>query len=178
MAQKPKKLKPDTYDLLTAVQYLIDHCSEPKIDSTPKGRLFIWVLTYKNYKAKGTISEVKPTTPCRWNDFVRVCKPYIKKAFPELDLKPFANSYSTNTRSDIDNQALMMFNEWFDTTKERLEMEFCSNYVSQGRNSDLEVLKRRYKDNWAEDKKGQQTQVSVDNENQTFKIIVTDDADV
>ena len=71
-----------------------------------------------------------------------------------------------------------MFNEWFDTTKERLEMEFCSNYAKEGKNSDLEILKRRYKDNWAEDKKGQQTQVNVDNENKTFQIIVTDDADL
>ncbi|MBR3337171.1 MAG: hypothetical protein IKG26_09105 [Bacillus sp. (in: Bacteria)] len=178
MAQRPKTNKPNTTDLWTAVTSIIEHCNEPKIDSTPKGKLFIWVLCYKNYKAKNTVSEVKPTTACRWNDFVRVCQPYIKKTFPDLDLKPFDTSYSANSRSDLDNQALIMFNEWFDTTKERLEMEFCSNYAKDGKNSDLEILKRRYKDNWAEDKKGQQTQVNVDNENKTFQIMVTDYADL
>lgn len=62
MAQKPKTNKPNTTDLWTAVTSIIEHCNEPKIDSTPKGKLFIWVLCYKNYKAKNTVSEVKPTT--------------------------------------------------------------------------------------------------------------------
>lgn len=79
---------------------------------------------------------------------------------------------ATNTFSDETRELLDRMVNWLITMRDKIEDQLTSKYYITGKNHQLEMLKRRYKDHWSE--KVEQEVVADVNQDTTVNVILED----
>lgn len=79
---------------------------------------------------------------------------------------------STNTFSEETRELLDRMVNWLISMRDKIEDQLTSKYYITGKNHQLEMLKRRYKDHWSE--KVEQEVVADVNQDSELKVIIED----
>lgn len=156
---------------MKCVEWLEKEVSEPDLSNMGnKGKIYLWVLCYKKRYSESV--HTNENTFNRWRSFCVHCKdyvyPYKITMFNEADETKWPETYK---------ELIARFNTWFDVVRGRIEMVLAQDYFIFGKNPNLEILKRRFRNNWGENPN--RTEVKVNNNSDTkdttLEIVIGDD---
>lgn len=144
---------------MKCVEWLEKEVSEPDLSNMGnKGKIYLWVLCYKKRYSESV--HTNENTFNRWRSFCVHCKdyvyPYKITMFNEADETKWPETYK---------ELIARFNTWFDVVRGRIEMMLAQDYFIFGKNPNLEILKRRFRNNWGENPN--RTEVKVNNNSDT-----------
>ncbi len=144
---------------MKCVEWLEKEVSEPDLSNMGnKGKIYFWVLCYKKRYSEGI--HTNENTFNRWRSFCIHCKdyiyPYKVTFYSEADESKWPDTY---------RELITRFNTWFDVVRGRIEMMLAQDYFIFGKNPNLEILKRRFRNNWGENPN--RTEVKVNNNSDT-----------
>lgn len=144
---------------MKCVEWLEKEVSNPDLSNMGnKGKIYLWVLCYKKRYSEGV--HTNENTYHRWRSFCIHCKDYV---YP---YKITMSNESDETKwPDTYRELITRFNTWFDVVRGRIEMMLAQDYFIFGKNPNLEILKRRFRNNWGENPN--RTEVKVNNNSDT-----------
>ena len=144
---------------MKCVEWLEKEVSEPDLSNMGnKGKIYLWVLCYKKRYSEGV--HTNENTYNRWRSFCIHCKDYV---YPYKIT--MSNEADENKWPDTYRELITRFNTWFDVVRGRIEMMLAQDYFIFGKNPNLEILKRRFRNNWGENPN--RTEVKVNNNSDT-----------
>lgn len=159
---------------IKCVEWLEKEVSEPDLSNLGnKGKIYLWVLCYKKHYSEGV--HTNENTFNRWRSFCIHCKDFV---YPHKIT--FYNEADETKWPDTYRELIKRFNTWFDVVRGRIEMSLAQDYFVFGKNPNLEILKRRFRSNWAENPN--RTEVKVNNnpetKDSTLEIVIEDGREV
>lgn len=144
---------------MKCVEWLEKEVSEPDLSNMGnKGKIYLWVLCYKKRYSEGV--HTNENTYNRWRSFCIHCKDYV---YPYKIT--MSNEADESKWPDTYRELITRFNTWFDVVRGRIEMVLAQDYFIFGKNPNLEILKRRFRNNWGENPN--RTEVKVNNNSDT-----------
>lgn len=144
---------------MKCVEWLEKEVSEPDLSNMGnKGKIYLWVLCYKKRYSEGV--HTNENTYNRWRSFCIHCKDYV---YPYKIT--MSNEADESKWPDTYRELITRFNTWFDVVRGRIEMMLAQDYFIFGKNPNLEILKRRFRNNWGETQN--RTEVKVNNNSDT-----------
>lgn len=144
---------------MKCVEWLEKEVSEPDLSNMGnKGKIYLWVLCYKKRYSEGV--HTNENTYNRWRSFCIHCKDYV---YPYKIT--MSNESDESKWPDTYRELITRFNTWFDVVRGRIEMMLAQDYFIFGKNPNLEILKRRFRNNWGENPN--RTEVKVNNNSDT-----------
>lgn len=144
---------------MKCVEWLEKEVSNPDLSNMGnKGKIYLWVLCYKKRYSEGV--HTNENTYNRWRSFCIHCKDYV---YPYT--VTFYNEADESKWPDTYRELITRFNTWFDVVRGRIEMMLAQDYFIFGKNPNLEILKRRFRNNWGENPN--RTEVKVNNNSDT-----------
>jgi len=126
------------------VEWLIENIVEPELheneDKSNSDKVNIWfmIMNYGNVSTKEYEQNKE-----RIVKFISYIQCYLPEKFRDREI------YKKQLR---DLEVVQMFEHWFFECKQKLQNFLTREYFNKGRLKDLEILKRRYKENWSESK--------------------------
>jgi len=159
---------------MKCVEWLEKEVSEPDLSNMGnKGKIYLWVLCYKKRYSEGI--HTNDNTFNRWRSFCVHCKDYV---YPYKIT--FTSEADESKWSEPFKELITRFNTWFDVVRGRIEMMLAQDYFIFGKNPNLEILKRRFRNNWGENPN--RTEVKVNNNSDTkdttLEIVIGGDDEV
>jgi len=157
---RPKPLVPEknTQKKIALIEYLLEHIKEPVFTYTNSSLndefyiadeddgLDIPKITFAILNYKGHIgNEINNN----FETFGSVIQNYVPERFRNIK---FNIHSSTKDYSQAYLDAVEKFQGWICSMKSKIENALSEEYYLQGRMKNLEILKRRYKQNWSESK--------------------------
>lgn len=144
---------------MKCVEWLEKEVSNPDLSNMGnKGKIYLWVLCYKKRYSEGI--HTNENTYNRWRSFCIHCKDYV---YPYKIT--MSNEADESKWPDTYRELITRFNTWFDVVRGRIEMMLAQDYFIFGKNPNLEILKRRFRNNWGENPN--RTEVKVNNNSDT-----------
>ena len=144
---------------MKCVEWLEKEVSNPDLSNMGnKGKIYFWVLCYKKRYSEGI--PTNENTFNRWRSFCIHCKDYV---YPYKIT--MSNESDESKWPDTYRELITRFNTWFDVVRGRIEMMLAQDYFIFGKNPNLEILKRRFRNNWGENPN--RTEVKVNNNSDT-----------
>lgn len=147
---------------LRCIEWLETKVNNPELGNPSDiGKIYLWVLCYKKRYSDG-IMHAREDTHYRWRSFCIHCWDLLPS---EIGKITYTTDNNSDAWSDPYKDLIHRFNEWFDRTRKRLEMNLAQDYFVFGKNPNLEILKRRFRSNWGD--KENRTEVKVNNNSET-----------
>lgn len=144
---------------MKCVEWLEKEVSNPDLSNMGnKGKIYLWVLCYKKRYSEGV--HTNENTYHRWSSFCKHCKDYV---YPYKITR--SNEADESKWPETYRELITRFNTWFDVVRGRIEMMLAQDYFIFGKNPNLEILKRRFRNNWGENPN--RTEVKVNNNSDT-----------
>lgn len=126
------------------IEWLVANIVEPELiinedqSNTDKVKIWFMILNY------GHVNSVEnPNYRERIVKFISYIQDYLPDCFHNKEL------YKKQIR---DEKLCSIFEHWFFECKQKIQNHLTQEYYIKGRLKDLEILKRRYKENWSESK--------------------------
>ena len=123
------------------MEWLTTNIVEPELfeDGTNADKVNIWFMIM-NY---GNTFKENLENDDRVVRFISYILNYLPEEFRDREM------YKRRIR---DEEIVATFERWFGACKQKLQNYLAKEYFAKGRMKDLEILKRRYKENWSESK--------------------------
>lgn len=123
------------------MEWLTTNIVEPELfeDGTNADKVNIWFMIM-NY---GNTFKENLENDDRVVRFISYILNYLPEEFRDREM------YKRRIR---DEEIVATFERWFGGCKQKLQNYLAKEYFAKGRMKDLEILKRRYKENWSESK--------------------------
>jgi len=175
------------------MQYILDNLTEPDFSliECPKqiadefnmddrkvlnGAGITWRILNTQGFGNGQHASSTPPSYGSVANFMRAIQCYLPKSLqskrPAEKLWSHWSFQSTNTLAEKTKELLDQMVEWLIMMRQKIEDYITARYYRDGRMNHLEILKRRYKDDWSE-KIEQSVDASV-KEDKTVEIIFED----
>lgn len=126
------------------MEWLKENIVEPELheNETNSDIVNIWFMIL-NYGGRGPGTKESTENLRRTIKFISYIQQYLPEQFRNSEM------YKSKMR---DEEIVMEFENWFFRCKQKLQNYLSKEYFKMGRMKDLEILKRRYKENWSESK--------------------------
>lgn len=94
---------------------------------------------------KRTKPITQNVTPSTFQSFYRNCREYLPKKF---QTRPVYQKSGGHNLSDASLDYYDKFNLWFENMQTKIEMGLANQYLTQGQKKYLDILERRFANNW------------------------------
>lgn len=134
----------NTLKKMAVIDWLIANIKTPLLDdSTDFGKICLVCLNYQMGAPQS------PESLSRFERFGKCIHNFLPDEFREikwnthLDTKRLSKDYI---------EKIYEFNLWFDSIRVQIEMDLTAQYIREGKMRFLEILKRRFRQEWSEGK--------------------------